>query len=121
MTRPPLGRRGRAVQRGRDEEIHLARQVGRSLAARWHSDMRAVRLLDGDRLITDVVNYCLPLNHHDTLGPPIKNPSGRAEAAGVGGRSMNSSLAVFQQCGVSDSVPCVAFEIRPVPKDEAAD
>ena len=54
------------------EGIHLARQFGRSLAARWHSDMRAVRLLDGDWLITDVVNYCLPLNHHDISGAPNK-------------------------------------------------
>ena len=50
--------------------IDLARQLCRSLAARRHSDMRAVRLLDGDRFITDVVNYCLPLNHHDTSGAP---------------------------------------------------
>ena len=56
------------LRRRLGEEIHLARQFGRSLAARWHSDMRAIRLLDGNRLITDVVNYCLPLNHHDTLG-----------------------------------------------------
>ena len=60
------------LRRRLGEKIHLARQFGRSLAASWHSDTRAVRLFDGDRLITDVVNNCLPLNHHDTSGAPEK-------------------------------------------------
>ena len=33
---------------------------------------------------------------------------------------MKRSLAVSEQLGDIDSVPFVTFEIRPVPKDEAA-
>ena len=81
-----LGRR-LILRCGPGDGIDLARQLGRSLATRGHSEMRAVRLLDGNRLITDVVNNCLPLNHHDTQGAPDKKPQrtgNGGEAAGVG-------------------------------------
>ena len=80
------------------EGINLAWQVGRSVAARWHSDMRAVRLLDGNRLITDVVNYCLPLDHRDTFGAADKKPQRTGRPLGLES-DMKRSLAVSEQRG----------------------
>ena len=47
----------------RDQGVNFARQFGGSLAARRHNDVRAVRLFDGDRLIANVVNDRVPLDH----------------------------------------------------------
>ena len=104
---PPTRLGRRLILRCRPNDgLDLARQLGRSLATRWHSEMRAVRLLDGNRLITDDVNNCLPLNHHDTMRAPDKKPQRTGRPLGLEHQEgEKSSLAVFQQCGVSDSVP----------------
>jgi hypothetical protein len=88
-----------------DEGVDLAREFGRSLVACGHRDLRAVRLLDDDRLVTDIVNDGLPLNRHGTLHDKApaagEKPLGPERIRRVG----TVSPLPPRQRAVKDSVP----------------